>query len=116
MTSASHGFKTLRSRGIASKGDPRESLRVVARFWGAHAARVQISAASPKPSDSARAELGQEFASRGRDRQHASRVRFPETIPTNSLERPLIGLCDHSKINFFQSLRLLLQIKFFSHC
>src|SRR6476620_1107775 len=46
MTPASHGFRTLRSRGIASKGDPRESLRVVARFWGAHAARVLAIASS----------------------------------------------------------------------
>src|SRR5882762_9094251 len=46
MTSASHGFKTLRSRGIASKGDRRESLLVVARFWGAHAARVLAIASS----------------------------------------------------------------------
>ena len=41
---------------------------------------------------------------------------LPETIPTNSRERPLIGPCDHSKINFFQPLRLLLQVKLFSHC
>jgi len=34
MTSASHGFKTLRSSGIASKRHRRESPRVVTRVWG----------------------------------------------------------------------------------
>ena len=38
MTSASHGFKTRRNRGIASKTPPPKSLWVVTRFWGAHAA------------------------------------------------------------------------------
>ena len=41
---------------------------------------------------------------------------LPRIDPTNSRERPLIGPCDHSKINFFQPLHLLLQVKFFSHC
>ncbi len=41
---------------------------------------------------------------------------LPKTIPTNLRECSLIRPCDHSKINFFQLLHLLLQVKFFSHC
>src|SRR5262245_48417187 len=40
---------------------------VVARFWGAHAARVQVSVASPKPSDSGSNGVGLKV----RDREDA---------------------------------------------
>ena len=56
------------------------------------------------------------MVSASRRNLHAGRVRSPETIPTNLRECSLIRPCDHSKINFFQPLHLLLQIKFFSHC
>ena len=41
---------------------------------------------------------------------------LPESIPTDSRERPLIGFCDHSEINVFKSLRLYGQVEIFSHC
>jgi hypothetical protein len=56
-----------------------------AHGWGAHAARVLVSAASPKQSfyhgfkgSSCEKE---KFAMASRHRQHASRVRSPEPLP-----------------------------------
>jgi len=117
MTSASHGFKTLRSPGIASNATAQNLRWVVARCWGAHAApRAGDGVLTIADFSPTLLEPGSEWFRRGRRNLHASRVRSPETIPTNSRERLLIGPCDHSKINFFQLLRLLLPVKFFSHC
>ena len=51
---------------------------------------------------------------RRRRNLHASRVRSPESI--RQFETATNWACDHSKINFFQSLRLRGEIEIFSHC
>jgi hypothetical protein len=109
MTSASHGFKTLRDHGIASKGDRRESL------GSARGPRV-LAIASSRSRTFSPTLLEPEPDGFGAPPKLA---REPRALPRNDAdqlrERPLIGRCDHSKINFFQSLRLLLQVKFSSH-
>jgi hypothetical protein len=110
MTSASHGFKTLRDHGIASKGDRRESL------GSARGPRV-LAIASSRSRTFSPTLLEPEPDGFGAPPKLA---REPRALPRNDAdqlrERPLIGRCDHSKINLFQPLHLLLQVKFFSYC
>jgi hypothetical protein len=99
----------LRSRGIASRSIGRHRYNLV----GAHPCRVLVSAF--RRNELLLGFINMRTLQTKRLRQHARRVRSPESIPTNSGERPLIGPY-HSKINFFQALRLRGEIEIFSHC
>ena len=68
-----------RSRGIASKATAENLRWVVARFWAAHAARVQISATLPKPSDSGSSRVGVKV----RDREDAIASTRAACAPQN---------------------------------